>query len=73
LGLDANNKPLNGNGQVAGFVGLAQFNPWVWVRSRDSTFNSALASLPGCQGLYCYWPALAVDNHAALLRYRAWW
>ena len=75
---------LNGNAQLgvlgAGFVGLAQFNRWVWVRSRDSVFNSALASLPDCQGLLpaglsCMWPALSLGggNHAALLRYRAWW
>lgn len=43
--------------ECAGWVPLAQVNPWVWSRARDTTFN---ASSPG----------LRVDNHGALLRYR---
>ncbi|MFZ2050620.1 MAG: hypothetical protein WAU69_06780 [Solirubrobacteraceae bacterium] len=43
--------------ECAGWVPLAQFDPLVWTRARDTTFN---ASLPG----------LRVDNHGALLRYR---
>jgi len=43
--------------ECAGWVPLAQFDPWVWTRSRDTTLN---ASSPG----------LRVDNHGALLRYR---
>jgi len=43
--------------ECAGWVPLAQFDPWVWTRARDTTFN---ASSPG----------LRVDNHGALLRYR---
>jgi hypothetical protein len=42
--------------ECAGFIPLAQFDPWVWVRCRDTTFR-----VPG---------NLRVDNHAALLRYR---
>jgi hypothetical protein len=72
-------KPLNGNAYSGGFVGLAQFNPWVWVRSRDSAFNTSVVPLPnGCINspyaeASCTWPALGADAHAALLRYRAWW
>ena len=43
--------------ECAGWVPLAQFDPWVWTRARDTTFN---ASSPG----------LRPDNHGALLRYR---
>ena len=43
--------------ECAGWVPLAQFDPWVWTRARDTTFN---ASSPG----------LRADNHGALLRYR---
>ena len=43
--------------ECAGWAPLAQFDPWVWTRARDTTFN---ASSPG----------LRVDNHGALLRYR---
>jgi hypothetical protein len=38
-------------------VPLAQFDPWVWTRARDTTFNPSS-------------PGLRVDNHGALLRYR---
>ncbi len=40
----------------AGWVPLAQFDPWVWTRARDTTFNNSTS--------------LFVDNHGALLRYR---
>jgi hypothetical protein len=43
--------------ECAGWVPLAQFDPWVWTRARDTTFNPSL-------------PGLRVDNHGALLRYR---
>jgi hypothetical protein len=42
----------------AGWIPLAQFDPWVWTRARDTTFNKNA-------------PALFVDSHGALLRYRA--
>ena len=45
------------NNECAGWVPLAQFDPWVWKRSRDTTFQSTP-------------PSLRVDNHGALLRYR---
>jgi hypothetical protein len=38
--------------ECAGWVPLAQFDPWVWTRARDTTFS---ASSPG----------LRVDNHGA--------
>jgi hypothetical protein len=43
--------------ECAGWVPLAQFDPWVWARARDTTFNTSS-------------PGLRVDNHGALLRYR---
>ena len=43
------------NLECAGWVPLAQFDPWVWTRCRDTTYNA---------------PYLREDNHAALLRYR---
>jgi hypothetical protein len=43
--------------ECAGWIPLAQFDPWVWTRSRDTIFN------PNS-------PSLRVDNHGALLRYR---
>ena len=46
----------NDNIECAGWIPLAQFDPWVWTRCRDATFH---------QNAY-----LRVDNHAALLRYR---
>jgi len=80
------NEPLptlsqHGNAYCAEFVPLAQFNPWVWARCRDAAFNSALVPDPACippngdtaGALDCTHPALVVTNHAALLRYRAWW
>jgi hypothetical protein len=45
-----------GNIECAGWIPLAQFNRWVWIRCRDATFHP-----PGY---------LRVDNAAALLRYR---
>jgi hypothetical protein len=46
------------NIECAGWIPLAQFNPWVWTLSRDTTFHRAGAV------------DLREDNHAALLRYR---
>jgi hypothetical protein len=48
----------NYNRECAGWIPLAQFDPWVWTRSRDTTFS---VNAPG---------SLRVDNHGALLRYR---
>ena len=45
------------NAECAGWVPLAQFDPWVWTRARDTTFATNPSSL-------------RVDNHGALLRYR---
>lgn len=45
------------DGYCAGWIPLAQFDPWVWTRARDTTFNTNP-------------PSVAVDNHGALLRYR---
>ena len=45
------------NEECAGWVPLAQFDPWVWKRARDTTFNPSS-------------PGLRADNHGALLRYR---
>jgi hypothetical protein len=56
-------KQIDGSGdtgfnvECAGWLPMAQFDPWVWTRSRDTTF----ATNP---------PSLRVDNHGALLRYR---
>ena len=44
------------NWECAGWIPLAQFDPWMWTRCRDATFHA-----PGY---------LREDNHAALLRYR---
>ncbi len=68
----------NGNAWVGNFVELAQVNPWVWVRARDSVFNTALEELPGCTTggeppsgeKDCNFPALGAVAHASLLRYR---
>ena len=46
------------NVECAGWIPLAQFDPWVWTRSRDTTFFQANP------------PSLRADNHGALLRYR---
>jgi hypothetical protein len=46
----------NANEECAGWIPLAQFDPWMWTRCRDATFHA-----PGY---------LREDNHAALLRYR---
>jgi hypothetical protein len=43
------------NESCTGFIPFAQFDPWVWTRSRDTV---------------CARPSLVHDNHAALLRYR---
>jgi hypothetical protein len=45
------------NVECAGWIPLAQFDPWVWIRSRDTTFHNNP-------------PNLRADNHGALLRYR---
>ncbi len=56
-------KKIDGSGdegfnvECAGWVPLAQFDPWVWRRCRDTVFQSNP-------------PSLRVDNHGALLRYR---
>jgi len=53
---------VNGEGdepasvECAGWLPWAQFDPWVWKRSRDTVFGPPLV--------------LRKDNHAALLRYR---
>lgn len=44
------------NWECAGWIPLAQFDPWVWTRSRDTNYFNTLY--------------LREDNHAALLRYR---
>jgi hypothetical protein len=53
LGLD---QGKSANWECAGWIPLAQFEHWMWIRCRDSTFRA-----PGF---------LRVDNWAALLRYR---
>jgi hypothetical protein len=45
------------NAECAGWISLAQFDPWVWIRARDTTFVNAPTNL-------------RVDNYGALLRYR---
>ena len=69
----------NGNRSTAGFVPLTQFDPWVWVRSRDSAFNPFLEPHPACEWSHyttgsveesCYWGGLTPAGHAAILRYR---
>src|SRR5262249_13011451 len=52
----------NYNTECAGWVPLAQFDPWVWRRCRDTTFHNRLPDNTS--------PDLREDNHAALLRYR---
>jgi hypothetical protein len=47
----------NYNVECAGWIPLAQFDPWVWTRCRDTTFHNTP-------------PDLREDNHGALLRYR---
>lgn len=54
----------NENDQCAGFIPYAQFDEWVWRRSRDTTFNP-LVDNKGAPT-----PHLNVANHGALLRYR---
>jgi len=44
------------NWECAGWIPLAQFDPWVWTRSRDTNYFNT--------------PYLREDNYAALLRYR---
>ena len=51
------------NDECAGWVPLAQFDPWVWTRSRDTTFQSTTPTQTDP-------PSLRVDNYGALLRYR---
>ena len=45
------------NTECTGWIPLAQFDPWVWTRSRDTVFNTNP-------------PSLVVGCHGALLRYR---
>ena len=45
------------NSACAGWLPQAQFDPWVWTRSRDTTFHTNPSSLN-------------VNDHGALLRYR---
>jgi hypothetical protein len=52
------------NDQCAGFIPYAQFDQWVWRRSRDTTFN------PRVDDKGTPTPHLNVANHGALLRYR---
>jgi hypothetical protein len=55
IGLDM--PPISSpNWECAGWIPLALFEHWMWIRCRDSTFHD-----PGF---------LRVDNWAALLRYR---
>jgi hypothetical protein len=49
----------NKNVECAGWIPLSQFDPWVWIRCRDTTFHA-----PPPEGY------AREDNHAALLRYR---
>ena len=51
---------VNSNVECAGWIPLAQFDPWIWTRCHDATFHVG-------GGIQRY---LRVDNHAALLRYR---
>jgi hypothetical protein len=58
---DSLNDKVNGSGdksvnvESAGWIPFSQFDPWVWRRSRDTTYRTS---------------ELRADNHAALLRYR---
>ncbi len=45
------------NSECTGWIPLAQFDPWVWTRCRDTIFNTSP-------------PSLVVGGHGALLRYR---
>jgi hypothetical protein len=53
LGVDPSQ---SANWECAGWIPLAQFEHWMWIRCRDSTFHPPIF--------------LRVDNHAALLRFR---
>ncbi len=57
--IDGKNVGEGNDGCTAGFIPLAQFDPWVWTRARDTAIN---INNPGI--------ALWVDSHGALLRYR---
>src|SRR5436190_9231487 len=67
---DVLSKNVNGTGdrsgktnvECAGWIPLAQVDPWVWTRSRDTTFHNRASD--GST------PDLREDNHGALLRYR---
>jgi hypothetical protein len=53
----AGGDPHNADRGCTGWIPLAQFDPWVWTRARDTTFSDVNRKLrPG--------------SHAALLRYR---
>lgn len=51
----------NGNEDAAGFIGLSQFDPWVWVHARDAVYKQTSTGAS---------PNRREDNHAYLLRYR---
>ncbi len=50
------------NVECAGWIPLAQFDPWVWTRCRDTTFHNRASDGSPLD--------LREDNHGALLRYR---
>jgi hypothetical protein len=53
----AGEEPHDANKGCGGWIPLAQFDPWVWTRARDTVFHDPTRKLvPG--------------SHAALLRYR---
>ena len=75
VGWDCDGQPCNANRSTTGFLPLTPFDPWVWVRSRDSAYNLAISPPPDCIWDHyaensCHYRAVNVANHAALLRYR---
>jgi hypothetical protein len=59
-GADPRNAAGKWNVECAGWLPLAEVDPWVWVRCRDTTFKPVDVGRD----------SLRVDNYAALLRYR---
>jgi hypothetical protein len=57
--VDGKNVNNSNDGYCAGWIPLAQFDPWLWTRARDTAINRNNPSI-----------ALWVDSHGALLRYR---
>jgi len=55
------------NWECAGWIPLAQFDPWVWTRCRDVTWHARFDEETNISYVPGY---LREDNHAALLRYR---